>query len=85
MGGHNRPPLLAIPQKYIFMVCLCGLTSPKNFDKESARRSIGQSDTFNMRRACGLIRQDPGKGRAILSAHRRRQEETAAAMTRILV
>ena len=72
-------------QKYIFMVCLCGLTSPKNFDKESAQRSIGQSDTFNIRRACGLIRQDPAKGERYYSAHRRRQEETAAAMTRILV
>ena len=41
------------------MVCLCGLTSRKNLDKESARRSIGQTDTFNVRRACGLIRQDP--------------------------
>lgn len=51
------------------MVCLCGLTSPKNFDKESARRSIGQSDTFNMRRACGLIRQDPRQGASdIISA-----------------
>lgn len=56
------------------MVCLCGLTSPKNFDKESARRSIGQSDTFNMRRACGLIRQDPRQGASdLLSVNRRRQ------------
>ena len=59
------------------MVCLCGLTSPKNFDKESAQRSIGQSDTFNIRRACGLIRQDPARGERYYSAHRRRQEETA--------
>ena len=56
------------------MVCLCGLTSPRNFDKESARRSIGQTDTFNVRRACGLIRQDPRQGASdLLSVNRRRQ------------
>jgi len=67
------------------MVCLCGLTSHKNLDKESARRSIGQTDTFNVRRACGLIRQDPRQGASdTVSANRSGNVETAAAMTRTL-
>lgn len=58
---------LATPQKRIDPVCFCGLTSPCTLTKKAAFRSIGQSDTFNIRRACGLIRHDPERASELIS------------------
>lgn len=65
--------VLIIPQKHIFPCVLLWADKPLYFDKESVSRSIGQSDTFCIRRAYGLVRHDPHTGRAVLSANRRRQ------------
>ncbi len=54
--------VLIIPQKHIFPCVLLRADKPLYFDKESVSRSIGQSDTFCIRRACGLVRHDPYTG-----------------------